>query len=45
VRRTTILIGLGSGLEGWLSIELDSLTFIIGIEDGKRSVETSPLPS
>ena len=27
MRTPTILIGLGSGQEGWLSIELDSLKF------------------
>jgi hypothetical protein len=40
VRNPTILIGLGSGREGWLSIELDSLRFVDEVENGKRTVET-----
>ena len=39
MKAPTILIGLGSGQEGWLSIELDSLKFILEIENGKRTVE------
>jgi hypothetical protein len=39
MRKPTILIGLGSGREGWLSIELDSLKFVLEIENGKASVE------
>ena len=43
MKTPTILIGLGSGQEGWLSIELDSLKFVLEIENGKRTVETLSL--
>jgi len=43
MKTPTILIGLGSGQEGWLSIELDSLKFILEVENGKRTVETLSL--
>jgi hypothetical protein len=43
MRKPTILVRLGSGREGWLSIELDSLRFELEIENGKRSVETLSL--
>jgi len=39
MKTPTILIGLGSGQEGWLSIELDSLKFVLEVENGKRTVE------
>jgi hypothetical protein len=39
VKRPTILVGLGSGREAWLSVELDSLRFVLDIENGKRSPE------
>jgi hypothetical protein len=39
MRKPTILVGLGSGREGWLSVELDSLRFVLEIEDGNRTVE------
>ena len=39
MRKPTILVGLGSGREGWLSIELDSLKFTLEIENGKRTEE------
>jgi hypothetical protein len=43
MKTPTILIGLGSGQEGWLSIELDSLKFVLEVENGKRTVETLSL--
>jgi hypothetical protein len=43
MRRPTILIGLGSGREGWLSIDLNSPMVILEIENGKRSVWTITL--
>jgi hypothetical protein len=43
MKKPTILVGLGSGREGWLSIELDSLRFVLEIENGKRTVETLSL--
>jgi hypothetical protein len=43
MKKPTILIGLGSGQEGWLSIELDSLKFVLEVGNGKRSVETLSL--
>jgi hypothetical protein len=43
MRKPTILIGLGSGREGWLSIDLDSLRFILEIETGRGTVETLSL--
>jgi hypothetical protein len=43
VKKPTILVGLGSGREAWLSIELDSLRFVLEIENGKRTVETLSL--
>jgi hypothetical protein len=43
MKKPTILVGLGSGQEGWLSIELDSLKFFLEIENGKPSVETLSL--
>jgi hypothetical protein len=43
MRKPTILVGLGSGQEGWLSIELDSLRFVLEVENGKRTVETLSL--
>jgi len=43
MKKPTILVRLGSGQEGWLSIELDSLRFVLEVENGKRSVETLSL--
>jgi len=43
MKKPSILIGLGSGREAWLSIELDSLRFVLEIENGKRTVETLSL--
>ena len=43
MKKPTILVGLGSGREAWLSIELDSLRFVLEIENGKRTVETLSL--
>jgi hypothetical protein len=43
MKTPTILIGLGSGQKGWLSIELDSLKFVLEVENGKRTVETLSL--
>jgi len=43
MRKPTILVGLSSGREAWLSIELDSLRFVLEIENGKRTVETLSL--
>jgi hypothetical protein len=43
MKKPSILIGLGSGREAWLSIELDSLRFVLEIENGKQTVETLSL--
>jgi hypothetical protein len=43
MRKPIISVSLGSGQEGWLSIELDSLRFVLEIENGKRTVETLSL--
>jgi len=43
MKKPSILIGLGSGREAWLSIELDSLRFVLETENGKRTVETLSL--
>jgi hypothetical protein len=43
LKKPTILVGLGSGREAWLSIELDSLRFVLETENGKRTVETLSL--
>jgi hypothetical protein len=43
MKQPTILVGLGSGREGWLSIDLDSLRFILEVENGKRTVDTLSL--
>ena len=43
MKKPTILVGLGSGREAWLSIELDSLRFVLEVENGKRTVETLSL--
>jgi hypothetical protein len=43
MKQPTILVGLGSGREGWLSVDLDSLRFTLEIENGKRTVETLSL--
>jgi hypothetical protein len=40
MKKPTILIGLGSGQEGWLSIDLDSLRFVLEIENGKRTADS-----
>jgi hypothetical protein len=39
MRQPTILVGLGSGREGWLSIDLASLRFRLEIERDKGIVE------
>jgi len=43
VRQPLMAIGMGSELEGWLSIDLDSLRFTLETENGKRTVETLTL--
>ena len=43
MRKPTILVGLGSGQEAWLSVELDSLRFVLETENGKRTTETLSL--
>ena len=43
MKKPTILVGLGSGREAWLSIELDSLRFVLEVENGKRTVESLSL--
>jgi hypothetical protein len=43
VRQPTILIGLGSGREGWLSVDLDSLRFTLEIDNGRQTVESLSL--
>jgi len=43
MRKPTILVGLGSGRNAWLSIELDSPRFTLEIENGIRTVETLSL--
>jgi hypothetical protein len=43
MKKPTLLVRLGSGREGWLSIELDSLRFVLEVENGKRTVETLSL--
>jgi hypothetical protein len=43
MKKPTLLVRLGSGREGWLSIELDSIRFVLEIENGKRTVETLSL--
>ena len=43
MKQPTILVGLGSGREGWLSVDLDSLRFTLEIDNGKRTAETLSL--
>ncbi|WP_165251239.1 hypothetical protein [Paludisphaera soli] len=43
MKKPYLLIGLGSGREAWLSIELDSLRFVLETEDRKPTVETLAL--
>lgn len=40
MRNPTLCIGLASGQEGWLTVDLDSVRFCLEIENGKRTVET-----
>ena len=35
----TIMIGLGSGQEGWLTVDLETLRFKLEIENGKKTTE------
>lgn len=42
-RRPTIAIGLGSGQEGWLTVDLDTLRFQLEIENGRKTAETLTL--
>jgi hypothetical protein len=44
LERPTILVGLGSGREAWLSFEPDSLRFTLEIEGRRPTVETLDLP-
>jgi len=43
VKKPSLLVGLGSGREAWLSIELDSLRFVLETEERKPTVETLSL--
>jgi hypothetical protein len=43
MRRPSIVIGLGSGKEGWLSIDLNSPMVILEIENGEPSLGTISL--
>ncbi len=43
VRNPTILMGLGSGQEAWLIVELGTLRFRLEIENGKSTVESLTL--
>jgi hypothetical protein len=39
-RRPTIPVGLSSGQEGWLTVDLDAIRFILEVENGRRTEET-----
>lgn len=39
MKRPTVLVGLGSGREAWLEVDLDSVRFLLVIENGKRTEE------
>ena len=43
MKKPSLLVGLGSGREAWLSIELDSLRFVLETEERKPTVETLSL--
>lgn len=43
MRQPLMAIGMGSELEGWLSIDLDSLRFTLETENGEGTVETLTL--
>ena len=43
MQKPVIPVSMGSGREGWLTIDLDSLSFKLEIENGKRTVETLSL--
>ena len=43
MRQPTILIGLGSGREGRLRVELDCLRFTLEVDGGKPAVESLSL--
>jgi hypothetical protein len=43
VKKPVTRIAMGSGQEGWLSVDLDSLGFNLEIENLKRTVETLSL--
>ena len=40
MRCPTLLIGLSSGQEAWLTIDLASIRFTLEIENGKQTTET-----
>jgi hypothetical protein len=40
MKKPILPIAMGSGREGWLSVELESLKFTLEIENGKRTEET-----
>jgi hypothetical protein len=43
VRKPTILISMGSGHEDWISIDLDTLRFLLEVKDGKHTEEVLSL--
>ncbi|MFO0957086.1 MAG: hypothetical protein U0800_06415 [Isosphaeraceae bacterium] len=39
MKSVTVAVAMGTGREGWLSFDTDSLRFSLVIENGKRSEE------